>query len=98
MVKLPLMYDGVGCLAICGGYQLLGNYYMTSDGTPIKGLDVCEFYSEEKKNRMVGNVVVDTPDFGHLLGFENHSGRTFHQYEPLGKVIKGYGNNGEDGK
>ncbi|MFC5452805.1 type 1 glutamine amidotransferase [Paenibacillus aestuarii] len=89
--------DGVGCLAICGGYQLLGNYYVTSDGTPIMGLDVCDFYSEAQKNRMVGNVVIYTPDSGQLVGFENHSGRTFHRYEPLGKVIKGYGNNGEDG-
>lgn len=31
------------------------------------------------------------------IGFENHGGRTYLQnVQPLGKVIKGYGNNGED--
>ena len=31
------------------------------------------------------------------IGFENHGGRTYlNDLQPLGKVIKGYGNNGED--
>jgi CobQ-like glutamine amidotransferase family enzyme len=33
-----------------------------------------------------------------VIGFENHGGRTYlGEVSPLGKVIKGYGNNGEDG-
>jgi CobQ-like glutamine amidotransferase family enzyme len=47
---------------------------------------------------MIGNVIVESPLFGKLVGFENHSGRTFlgEKVEPLGKVVKGYGNNGKD--
>ncbi|NEW05852.1 glutamine amidotransferase [Paenibacillus sp. SYP-B3998] len=89
--------DGVGCLAICGGYQLLGNYYVTSEGNKYMGLDICDFYSVGQKNRMVGNIAIESKDFGNILGFENHSGRTYHPYESLGKVIKGFGNNGNDG-
>jgi lipid II isoglutaminyl synthase (glutamine-hydrolysing) len=89
--------DGVGCLAICGGYQLLGNYYVTSEDIKYIGLDICDFYSVGQKDRMVGNVVIESKDFGNIIGFENHSGRTYHPYEPIGKVIKGFGNNGKDG-
>ncbi|MGQ4650226.1 type 1 glutamine amidotransferase [Lyngbya aestuarii] len=33
-----------------------------------------------------------------IIGFENHGGRTYlGNVQPLGRVIKGYGNNGEDG-
>src|ERR1700730_17411733 len=42
--------DGVGCLAICGGYQLLGNYYVTSEGNKYMGMDICDFYTIAKKN------------------------------------------------
>jgi hypothetical protein len=32
------------------------------------------------------------------IGFENHGGRTYlGKVEPLGRIVKGYGNNGEDG-
>ena len=47
---------------------------------------------------MIGNIVYNSP-FGKIIGFENHSGKTYlsKKYKPLGKVIRGYGNNGEDG-
>ncbi|TXK74014.1 type 1 glutamine amidotransferase [Paenibacillus sp. N3.4] len=89
--------DGVGCLAICGGYQLLGHNYTTSEGKTYSGMEICDFYSVGHKERLVGNILIETKDLTRVLGFENHSGRTFHPYEPLGKVIKGFGNNGEDG-
>jgi CobQ-like glutamine amidotransferase family enzyme len=89
--------DGASCLAICGGYQHLGNYYVTSEGNKYKGLDICDFYSTAQKNRLVGNIMIETKEFGKIVGFENHSGRTYHNYKSLGTVIKGFGNNGEDG-
>jgi CobQ-like glutamine amidotransferase family enzyme len=89
--------DGISCLAICGGYQLLGSYYLTSEGNKHMGMEICDFYSAAQKDRQVGNILIETKEFGKVVGFENHSGRTYHPYKPLGKVIKGYGNNGEDG-
>lgn len=89
--------DGVGCLAICGGYQLLGNYYVTSAGDALMGLDLCDCYSIARNDRMVGNMLIESKEHGNIVGFENHSGRTYHGHEPLGTVIKGFGNNGEDG-
>jgi CobQ-like glutamine amidotransferase family enzyme len=89
--------DGVSCLAICGGYQLLGSSYVTSDGSKYRGMDICGFESIASKDRLVGNALIETEDFGRIVGFENHSGRTHHNYKSLGKVIKGFGNNGEDG-
>lgn len=89
--------DGVVGLTICGGYQFLGNYYKTADGEELKGLGILDFYTESKPGRLIGNVLLETP-FGKIAGFENHGGRTYHKYVPLGTVIKGHGNNGEDGR
>jgi CobQ-like glutamine amidotransferase family enzyme len=89
--------DGISCLAICGGYQLLGSFYVTSEGIKHMGMEICDFHSIAREDRQVGNILIDTMEFGRVVGFENHSGRTYHPYQPLGKVIKGYGNNGEDG-
>lgn len=87
--------DGV-LLAACGGFPLLGSHY-AKDGNSIECLGLCDFYTEEKKERLIGNVCVDTP-FGVIVGFENHSERV-HLGEnsiPLGKIIRGSGNNGKD--
>lgn len=83
--------------AVCGGYQMLGHYYKT-DGEIIKLSSVLPFYTVSNDFRMIGNVVVDT-HFGKVVGFENHSGRTFlcGDLSPLGDVVCGYGNNGSDG-
>lgn len=88
--------DGAACLAICGGYQLLGDYYETIDGTKINGINMFDYYTKAHSKRLVGDVLVDSEEFGTIIGFENHSGQTFHQGLPLGKVKKGYGNNIED--
>ena len=91
-------------LTICGGYQLLGKYYKTWDGKEIEFLGALNLWTIGGKKRMIGNIVFEC-DFlksensdGQIVGFENHSGRTFlgPEVKPLGKVIKGYGNNGED--
>lgn len=88
--------DGV-TIAICGGYQLLGKYYKTKD-TTIEGLGVLDIYTENGESRLIDDVVIK-PDFlnSHIVGFENHAGRTFiGGHTPLGKVAYGNGNNGED--
>lgn len=90
------VHCGKTVLAICGGYQLLGDYYKTYSGDTLRLSGALPFYTEGSKNRMVGNTVTDTP-FGKIVGFENHSGRTFlGGIPPLGTVITGYGNNGID--
>ncbi len=92
-------------LCICGGYQLLGKYYRTWDGKEIEFLGALNLWTVGGKNRMIGNMVFEC-DFlksevydGKIAGFENHSGKTYlgPEVKPLGKVIRGHGNNGEDG-
>ncbi len=89
--------DGLVALCICGGYQLLGDYYETANSDIIQGLGVLPFYTSCKNtgsmNRLVGNVRVQSEKFGKITGFENHSGQTFHSFECLGQVLQGYGNN-----
>lgn len=86
-------------LSICGGYQLLGKYYTTPQGEKLPGLGVIDIYTEGGEKRFIGNTVIHNEKFNETyVGFENHSGRTYiGDLEPLGKVLKGYGNNGEDG-
>ncbi|MBU5301177.1 type 1 glutamine amidotransferase [Clostridium sporogenes] len=85
-------------LAICGGYQLLGKYYTTPEGEKLDGLNILDIYTEGGDTRFIGNTVIKNEDFNETyVGFENHSGRTYiGNLKPLGKVIAGYGNNGED--
>ena len=85
-------------LAICGGYQMLGKYYETYDGKKLEYLGILDFYTCGKEERMIGNYAYKTKEGIEIVGFENHSGRTYlgKGLEPLGTVIKGYGNNGED--
>jgi len=97
--------NGKTFLCICGGYQLLGKYYKTWDGKEIQCLGALDLWTEGSEKRMIGNIVYEC-DFlmsqsfdGKIIGFENHSGKTYlgSGLNPLGKVLKGYGNNGEDG-
>lgn len=80
-------------LAVCGGYQLLGNYYQTAS-TKIEGLGILDIYTEWSPKRLVSNIVLDSPLFQNpIVGFENHAGRTYiNDYTPLGKVRFGSGN------
>lgn len=92
--------DGV-MLAICGGYQLLGDYYTGANGEKINGIHALDHYTLSQKNhRFIGDLVFENEDFGEIYyGFENHNGMTFlgADEKPLGKVSKGKGNNGKDG-
>jgi lipid II isoglutaminyl synthase (glutamine-hydrolysing) len=103
---LPLgraVAGGAAVLAVCGGYQLLGHYYRTADGERYEGIGLLDVRTEAGRRRHIGDAVVDCPALGisppTLVGFENHSGRTFlgPGVEPLGRVRLGSGNNGEDG-
>ena len=91
--------DGAAMLAICGGYQLLGKEYRPHDADPLPGIGLFDAVSVAGRERFIGNVVIDTPGFGTLVGFENHSGLTelAEGVDPLGKVVVGRGNNGKDG-
>jgi CobQ-like glutamine amidotransferase family enzyme len=97
---------GASVLAVCGGYQLLGHYYQTAEGERFPGIGMIDVKTEAGKKRFIGDVVVDTEpnDLADLspstlVGFENHSGRTFlgPNARPLGMVRLGFGNNGGDG-
>jgi len=94
--------DGAQVLAVCGGYQLLGHYYQTGDGERYDGIGLIDVRTEAGKKRFIGDVIVQTALEGlapsTLVGFENHSGRTFlgPNAKPLGTVLKGHGNNGSD--
>lgn len=92
-----LIEDGIPALMICGGYQFLGQSYVTADGTELTTLNILDFRTESKIDRLTGNIILESEHFGQIVGFENHGGRTYHDFEPLGKVLSGYGNNGEDG-
>ncbi|MGA7910553.1 MAG: glutamine amidotransferase [Candidatus Dormiibacterota bacterium] len=95
--------EGAQILAVCGGYQLLGHYYQTGEGEKFPGIGLIDVRTEAGKKRFIGDVVVETQVEGltpnTLVGFENHSGRTFlgSNARPLGKVRLGHGNNGSDG-
>ncbi|MEK7616587.1 MAG: glutamine amidotransferase [Patescibacteria group bacterium] len=88
---------GVPLLAICGGYQLLGDYYKPHKGPKLPGVGLFPAYTVASFDRMIGNIVIET-QFGKLVGFENHSGKTYLKKGaiPLGMVLKGFGNNGKD--
>ncbi|ACZ37585.1 type 1 glutamine amidotransferase [Sphaerobacter thermophilus] len=90
---------GVPLLAVCGGYQLLGRFYRPHDGPELPGIGLFDAWTIAGNERFIGNIVVDSDEFGEVVGFENHSGRTYlgPGARPLGRVRVGRGNNGEDG-
>ncbi|ADP77996.1 CobB/CobQ domain protein glutamine amidotransferase [Methanothermus fervidus DSM 2088] len=93
--------DDAVILAICGGYQLLGKKYIDSEGNELPGLGIFKYETISGKDRLIGNIIIEN-NLGlkpkTIVGFENHGGRTYSDYEPFGFVRVGYGNNGEDGK
>lgn len=101
-----LIENNTPCLFVCGSPQLFGKYYEPSEGKRIEGLgifDMTSVHPGPNKNRLIGNLVAKTsiPEIDNLtiVGFENHGGRTYlgKNATPFAKVIKGCGNNGEDG-
>ena len=90
--------SGGPLLSVCGGYQLLGEYFISSDYGQIQGIGLFNVISEATETRMIGNILVQSEKFGQLVGFENHSGATefIGRAQPLGVVKKGFGNNPDD--
>jgi hypothetical protein len=95
--------DGAAVLAVCGGYQLLGHSYQLGE-EKLPGLGLADLETvREPGERLIGNVAIETQlgdqDPRLIAGFENHGGRTYlgPGAEPLGRVVKGFGNNGKDG-
>lgn len=88
-------------LAICGGFQLLGQYYVQANGEKIDGLGVMGHYTlSQNNNRFIGDIKIHNDEFNETYyGFENHQGRTFlsEDEKPLGTCVYGNGNNKEDG-
>lgn len=90
--------NGTYFLMICGGYQLMGQYYKDSNGEKIPGLGLFDYYtvaSTNKRNRCIGNIVVETKlgdESYKVIGFENHGGQTENVSKPFGKVLAGNGN------
>jgi CobQ-like glutamine amidotransferase family enzyme len=93
-----LVENDVPLLAVCGGYQLLGEYFISSDYGELKGIGLFNVITKAGRQRMIGNIIVQSDLFGELVGFENHSGATefVGRAHPLGRVKKGYGNNPRD--
>ncbi|HEX6026287.1 MAG TPA: glutamine amidotransferase [Solirubrobacter sp.] len=89
---------GAVIFAVCGGYQLLGHSYELG-GDTLPGVGLVDLRTvREDGPRLIGNVAIDTAD-GVLAGFENHGGRTHlgAGETPLGRVLKGHGNDGRSG-
>jgi lipid II isoglutaminyl synthase (glutamine-hydrolysing) len=91
--------DDMPVLAVCGGYQLLAHYYRPASGPDMRGLGVFDAWTIHKGPRVarcIGDIAISW-NGSTLVGFENHGGRTYlGTAQPLGKVLKGHGNNAED--
>ena len=94
---------GSALLAVCGGYQLLGRSYIDRSGAKLPGAGVFDLHTVAGEGRMIGDVLLECElEPGQrrtLAGFENHAGRTIlgKSAEPLGRVVAGFGNDGESG-
>ena len=91
--------DDMPVLAVCGGYQLLAHYYRPAEGPDMRGLGVFDawtIHKGAKEPRCTGDIAINW-NGNTLVGFENHGGRTYlGTAKPLGRVLKGHGNNAED--
>ena len=101
-VLLADVTAGVPLLAICGGYQLLGQRYVDPTGHDSAGIGLFDVITVAGSRRLVGNMLIDgSGEFAsqQFIGFENHAGRTIlgSTAQPFGRVIKGNGNTGDDG-
>ena len=94
---------GTAVLAVCGGYQLLGRSYRDFHGVDLPGVGLFPLDTIAGDRRMIGDVLLECElepgERRTLAGFENHAGRTHLDpgTEPLGRVVAGFGNDGESG-
>ena len=95
--------SGAALLAVCGGYQLLGRGYLGRHGDSMPGIGLFPHETVAGERRMIGDVLLETElvpgERRTIAGFENHAGRTRLDpgAEPLGRVLAGFGNDGESG-
>ena len=95
--------EGAALLAVCGGYQLLGRGYVDRHGASLPGVGLFPHETVAGERRMIGDVLLECelkPGARRTLaGFENHAGRTRLDpgAVPLGRVIAGFGNDGDSG-
>ncbi len=95
-----LINQNIPALFVCGAPQLMGRYYEPEIGNRITGLGIFDMISVHpglNKKRLIGDIIAKVNN-RYIIGFENHGGRTYlGDVAPFAKVIKGSGNNGEDG-
>ena len=93
-----LAQSGTPMLVICGLYQLFGKFFKTSNGELIKGIGIFDIETHGGSERLIGNIITHSDQFGDIVGYENHSGQTFlgQNVQPLGIVRIGAGNNSVD--
>ena len=102
-LREAVVAGGAALLAVCGGYQLLGRGYRGHQGDEMPGAGVLPLTTVAGDRRMIGDVLLDCElvpgEPRTIAGFENHAGRTLldHGAEPLGRVVSGFGNDGESG-
>jgi CobQ-like glutamine amidotransferase family enzyme len=94
-----LVEAGTPMLMICGMYQLFGRFFRTAEGRVIEGVGLLDIETHAGPHRLIGNVAVHHDDLGEIVGYENHSGQTYlgDGARPFARVVRGAGNNGEDG-
>lgn len=90
--------DGTPMLMICGLYQLFGKFFKTSNGDIIHGIGIFDIETHAGDERLIGNIVTHSEQFGDIVGYENHSGQTIlgKNVQALGLVRLGAGNNSID--
>ncbi|WP_066971700.1 type 1 glutamine amidotransferase [Methanobrevibacter filiformis] len=91
--------DNKFLLAICGSYQMFGTTYIDANKNKIPCLEIFDIETISEENRLIGNIIIESNlelKNKNIIGFENHGGRTYHDYKSLGRVKLGNGNNGKD--
>jgi lipid II isoglutaminyl synthase (glutamine-hydrolysing) len=103
--------QGSALLAVGAGYELLGRFYQPCRGVELPGASLFDTWtiqqgadltaasctiSEARAGRVIGDLLVQWGD-ELLVGFENHSARTYlgPTARALGHVVVGQGNNGD---
>lgn len=91
--------EDVPMLVVCGLYQLFGKFFKTSDKKNLEGIGILDVETFGTNERLIGNIVTNSEEFGDIIGYENHSGQTYlgKTAVPFAKTIKGAGNNSSDG-
>ena len=90
--------EDVPMLMVCGLYQLFGKFFKTSKDKTLEGIGILDVETHGTNERLIGNIVTATDEFGDIIGYENHSGQTFlgENAKAFARTLKGAGNNSKD--